>query len=342
MPPEYPAGYRKLVSAAQRERRLVVYSTTDVSAASPLLADFEAMYPGIEVEYTKMNSPDLYHRFISETESGGRSADVTWSSSMDLQIKLANDGYADHYNSPEIRSIPQWAVWRGEAYGTTFEPLAIAYNRKLVAADEVPQTHSDLLRLFTEMRRKYRGNITTYDIERSAVGFLAATQDSLAMPSFWSLVDAMGACDAELEVNTSTMLERIASGRILLGYNLLGSYAIANARRDPSIGIVLPRDYTLVLSRVILIARRAVHPNAARLWIDYLLSQRGQAIVADRSRLFSIRPDVKGEFTAAELSERLGNSVRPIGVGPGLLVHLDQAKRLAITKRWREALQGRR
>jgi iron(III) transport system substrate-binding protein len=341
LPPEYPAGYRKLISRAQREGRLVIYSTTDLSAASPLIADFQAMYPGIELEYTKMNSPDLYNRILSETVRDGRSADIAWSSSMDLQIKLANDGFADAYLSPESHSLPKWAVWRGEAYGTTFEPLVIAYNRKLVPVDEVPHTHGDLLRLLTAKRLRYRGNVTTYDIERSAVGFLAATQDSLAMSSFWSLVEALAECDVELEANTSTMLERIASGKVLLGYNLLGSYAIANAMRDPAIGIVLLRDYTLVLSRVILIAHLAPHPNAARLWIDFILSRRGQTIIAERSRLFAVHPDVTGDFTAAALSIKLGTSARPIPVGPGLLVYLDQAKRAAIMKRWRQGFLPR-
>ena len=336
---DYPIGYRRIVSAAFREGRLVVYSTTDISAASPLLADFRTLYPGIEVNYAKLNSPELYQRFVSETESQGYSADVTWSSSMDLQIKLANDGYAEPYRSPESRHLPEWAVWRYEAYGTTFEPLAIAYNRRLVTGKNVPRDHNDLRRILTERRDLFRGNVVTYDIEKSAVGFLGATQDSLTMSSYWSLVSALGACDVQMESNTSPMLEHIATGMRMLAYNILGSYAIAKAMHDPAIGVCLPADYTLVLSRVILIARRAKNPNAAKLWLDYLLSRRGQQLAGQQSRLFSIRTDVQGETTATGLSAILGKSIHPISIGPGLLVYLDGAKRAAFARRWREAVQ---
>jgi iron(III) transport system substrate-binding protein len=134
------------------------------------------------------------------------------------------------------------------------------------------------------------------------------------------------------------MIERIASGKDLIGYNLLGSYALGRAKRDPSLGVVLPNDYTLVLSRVILIARNARHPSAAKLWLDFVLSRRGQAVLAERSRFFSIRRDVTGEFTAASLAKTLGDTARPIAVGSGLLVFLDKAKHHEIIRRWRRAI----
>ena len=259
---------------------------------------------------------------------------------MDLQLKLANDGYAQAYRSPQAGHLPDWSVWHDEAYGTTFEPAVFVYNRKLVAADEVPHTHSEFLQLLKAKRSKYQGNVITYDIEKSAVGFLFLSQDSLLMPGFWDFVATLGGLNVELEANTAVMMERIASGKDLIGYNLIGSYALGRAKRDPSLGIVLPRDYTLVLSRVILIAKKARHPSAARLWLDYVLSRRGQAVLAEKSRLFSIRPDVQGEFTAASLSATLGSSARPIAVGPGMLVFLDKAKHAELVKRWRKAVTG--
>ncbi len=257
---------------------------------------------------------------------------------MDLQIKLANDGFAEAYRTPEARNLPQWAIWRDEAFGTTFEPAVFVYNKRLLKADEIPRTHGDFLRLLSQRPRKFNSNVTMYDIGRSGVGFLFLTQDSMAMPSFWELIDALGAANVELEANTAPMMERIASGKDLLGYNLLGSYAMARAQHDPALGVVLPQDYTLILSRVLLIAKHAPHPNAAKLWLDFLLSRRGQTIIAERSRLFSIRSDVEGEFTAASLMKKLGDTARPIPVGPGLLVHLDRSKRREFMKRWRQTI----
>ena len=57
------------------------------------------------------------------------------------------------------------------------------------------------------------------------------------------------------------ILERIADGRFVLGYNILGSYAADWASRDPEVGIVLPRDYTVVMSRIGLVPAAARAPD---------------------------------------------------------------------------------
>ena len=75
-PAGYPADYQKLVEAAKKEGKLVVYGATDSKAAQPLVRDFNLLYPGITVEYNDMNSTEVYNRFISEMAAGGNTADV--------------------------------------------------------------------------------------------------------------------------------------------------------------------------------------------------------------------------------------------------------------------------
>src|SRR3546814_14551119 len=109
----------------------------------------------------------------------------------------------------------------------------------------------------------YRGRIVTYDSEESGVGYLLATQDAVVGGVFGSLLEALGRNDVVLKGNTSEMLEGIAAGRYLIGYNVLGSYAQVWAERNSSIGIVLPSDYTLTISRTALISTEAAHHQEA-------------------------------------------------------------------------------
>jgi iron(III) transport system substrate-binding protein len=329
-------AYADTVAAARTEGEVVVYATTDTATAAPLIQDFEAAYPGVKVVYNTLNSSELHRRYLAENAAHTASADVLWSSAMDLQMKLANDKYGASYRSPEAGALPDWAVWRNAAYGTTYEPAVFVYSKRFVAPAEVPQTHADFLALLTRQRDKYAGKVSTYDIDGSAVGFLFATQDSRVQPRFWELVQALGAVGVNLTTSTAAMVERVATGRDYLGYNLIGSYALARAHRDPAIGIVMPRDYTLVMSRIALISATAPHPNAARLWLDYLLSRRGQTLLANRCELPSVRSDVEGESTADSLRQTFGPQLRAIGVGPTLLVFLDQAKRQEFLRRWRQ------
>ena len=340
VPPGYPASYADTIAAAKKEGKVVIYSTTDTVAANFLIKDFSALYPGISVEYNDMNSTEVYNRFISERAAGAGSADVLWSSSMDLQIKLVSDGNAMTYASPEIGSLPAWAVWKNEAFGTTYEPIAIVYNKRLLTGDEVPQSHADMMRVFTTKADKIKGKVTTYDIEKSGVGFMLITQDSKYNPAFWDFVKALGVAGPRFQSSSGTMMERISSGENLLGYNIFSSYAALRAKKDPSIGIVLPKDYTLVMSRVMFASKSAKNPNAAKLWVDYILSKRGQTLIGNQAELGSIRADVEGEMTLAGFTKTMGATLKPIPVSADLLGYLDQTKRLEFLKAWQAAIKA--
>ncbi len=339
VPEGYPGNYQAVIDGAKKEGKLIVYSVTDTALVRPLIKDFESEY-GVKVEYNDMNSTELYNRFISENAASSTSADVLWSSAMDLQVKLVNDGLMATYESPETSHLPQWAQYQKQAYGTTYEPLAIVYNKRLVPAGEVPQTRADLIRLLQTQTDRFKGKVTTYDIEKSGVGFNYLTQDVRVNPQVtWDLVRTMGATGPKLQSSTGAMMERISSGENLIGYNILGSYAFAKAKKDPSIGYVYPKDYTQVVSRLVTISKKAQNPNAAKLWVDYLLSKRGQTLLANQANLFSIRADVDGETSMAGLTRQLGDSLKPIPIGAGLLVYLDQSKRLEFLKQWQQSIK---
>src|ERR1700682_366964 len=281
VPAGYPAEYKAILDGAKKEGKVVVYSTTDAKLVTPLLKDFESAFPGVKVEYTDLNSTEVYNRFISENAANATSADAVWSSSMDLQMKLAADGLAMTYNSPEAAALPVWARWKDSVYATTFEPIAIVYNKRLVPAEDVPKTHDDLLKLLTTKGDKYQNKITAYDPEKSGVGFMLMNQDAKLYPKFWDLVKALGERSLKVKSSTGTMLERVSSGENLLGYNVLGSYALTRAKKDPSMGIAFTTDYHLVLSRLVFVSKNAKNPNAGRLWVAYLLSKRGQTITTE-------------------------------------------------------------
>ncbi len=332
-----PATAPDVLAAAEKEGKLVIYSTTDSASAGALLKDFAALHPGIQVEYDDINSTEVYNRFVSEAAAGAASADLLWSSAMDLQIKLVADGYAQPYASPEARALPQGSVWKDQAYGTTFEPIVFVYNKRLLKPEEVPQSHADLIKLLRANPERFRGKLTSYDPERSGLGFLLITEDAKHDPAFAETEKAYGSVAVKLYTSTGAMLERIASGEHLIGFNMIGSYAALRQRKDPSLGIAYPRDYMLVMSRVALLPKASRHPNAAKVFLDHLLSQRGQQALAGAA-LFAIRSDVAGEQTAAALNRSAGASLKPIPVGPPLLEYLDQTKRLDFLKRWQQAL----
>jgi len=337
IPSGYPAGYAAVIAAAEQEGKLVIHSTTDLALAAPLVEGFQALYPRIEVRFQDMNSSDLYEGYLHDVLTTPTTADVLWSSAMDLQFRLVAAGHIQPYDSPEAAALPAWARWKNIAFGTTYEPVAIVYNKQQLAANEVPETHADLARLLTEQRSRFAGKVVTYNIERSGLGFLLATQDAAASNEFWPLATALGAVGAKGVATTDAMLTRVSRGEDLIGYNALGSYARIAAARDPKLGYVLPRDYTLVVTRVLTIGKKAANPNAARLWVDYVLSKQGQATLAKKSGLLPVRTDL--EAAADAPIKALVPNARPIALEAEIASTVaDPAKRLAFLQQWQRAV----
>ena len=335
----YPADYAKLIDAARKEGQVVIYSVLGNKAAAPLVSDFKALYPGIEVAYDGQGgSNEITDRYLSEIKAGKPSADVMWSSAMDLQMMLVRDGHAASYSSPEARHLPAWARYKDQAWGTTFEPVVFVYNRKLVAEDEVPHDRASLAALLTQRAEKFVGKVAMFDIAQSGVGFMFAAQDA-AQGDTRPLLKALGKARVQQAGGTGEMLSKVDSGYFLLGYNIMGAYALVRSKKElPNLGVVMPRDYTLVLSRVMFISRHAVHPNAARLWADYMLSQRGQKILADAIELFCVRDDVEGEYTAGKLAKRIGGAARPIPLDPSIAASLEPQAHRNFVARWKTSL----
>jgi iron(III) transport system substrate-binding protein len=324
-------------AAVEAREQLNIVSTTDASEVADLLADFRARHPGIVTVYSKENSNDIYNQIVDPSSSSAPPGDVIWSSAMDLQVKLVNDGYAQSHVSKEIAHIPDWAIWKDEAYAITAEPVVIVYNKTLVPESDIPRTRVELTDLLRRKPDIYRGKIASYDPEQSGSGFLFLTHDARVTKTTWDMVRAFGDAGIKLYSTTGTVLDRITSGEHLIAYNMIGSYAIERAKEDPSIGIVFPADYIILMSRIAFIPVASRHPESAKLFLDYLLSERGQKFLLARS-IGSVRPDLGADgVIPGDRSE----AVKPIHIGPELLTYLDQSKRASFLKEWRRALQDR-
>lgn len=336
VPDGYAASYAKLIEDGTSEAQLVVWSTTDRKVMDDLLTAFEAAYPGIRVEYLDLSALEIRDRFLAATKAGKASADLLLSSSMDMQIKLVNDGYAQPYDSPERERLPDWANWKNQAWGTTAEPVAIVYNKALLTRARAPRNHMDFVRLLERRDSDLRGRIATYDPNISSVGYLCVSQDNVISGHVWQMAHGLGANRARLFPTSEDVIQDVSSGRSIIGYNALGSYALDEAQRNPNLGVVFPTDYTLVMSRIAMIPVASRHPNAARLFLDFLLSAKGQSLLANHS-MPSVRSDVA--LPAGLRDSR--SPMRAIRVGPELLIAQDKLTRARFLKRWnREIAAG--
>ncbi len=326
------SAHSRLEEAARKEGTLRIDAATGLIGAENLLDSFKRLYPGITIDYRRAPSTEIHANFLQEASAGQTTADILISSAMDLQFKLINDGCALTYESPAKPYLPEWAVWKDQAYAVTAEPLVFAYNKVLMPPEDVPRSHDALADLLRRKPDQYRGKIASYDPERSGTGYLYYTQDLLLSRDTLDLVQAVGRTQPSFYDTGGDARDRISTGEHLLAYNMVHSYMIWRRAEHPDIGIVFPSDYTLLASRFAFIPETGRHPAAGKLFLDFLLSEFGQALMASQ-HMQPVRIGIQTS-TPAPSPEVL----RPIHFGPSLLANLDQYRRRRVLHEWRRAL----
>jgi iron(III) transport system substrate-binding protein len=340
VPSGYPTSYAGVIDAAKKEGKLVIYSSTDQASAQPLIDDFRKVYPFVTLEYNDIGTSQLYSRFQAEVAAGTPTGDLLWSSAMDLQVKLAADGYALTYASPESKNFAAENSYQNQAFGTTLEPAALIYNKRLVKAGDLPATHAAFAAALSSGR--LTGKVATWDPEKSGVGFTLMEYDNQSGKDFGAVSLGLGKAQAGLYSSTGAMLEKVVSGEALYGYNIIGSYALLRQKTVPDLGIKFWKDGTIAFQRVALINKAARAPNSAKLFLDYLLSRRGQLVMANQSLIYSLRSDVAGKATRAVLTQQVGGpaNLKVIAVDKRLLENLVPATRSAFLNLWRKNVKG--
>ena len=304
-----------------------ILSTTDIDIFEPLVVAFQAANPGIAVQYTVASTTEVY-RAVSGRERG---SDLVISSAMDLQMKLANDGYAREHRSIETDALPAWARWRDQLFAFAQEPVVLILSRPAFDGLRLPQTRADLIDLLRANPERFEGRIGTYDPNRSGAGYLFATQDARQSDTFWRLSEVMGGLSPRLYDGSGAMIADVQAGRLVLAYNVLGSYAAAQLAGDPNAALIELEDFTNVLLRTALIPRDAERPELGAAFLDFLLSAEGQTLIDEKTGLPRINA-----ATLASAGHR-----RPIRLDPGLLVFVDPLKRQRFLSEWTAAVVRR-
>ncbi len=321
--------------------RLSVYGSTDAWLVEPVFRAFVSQRPGLTLSYTELSSLELHARVLAESRKG-KTADLVWSSAMGLQIKLVNDGYTRRVALKRQAELPDWAHWRQEAFAVSLEPVVTVFNKPHFENNQtVPQNRAALIK-HLQSQTDLLGKVATYDIERSGLGYLLIANDDRRSPATWPLIRALAGAQARLQSSSSAMIRAVADGRLALAYNVLGSYAEVVAEEQPSLGIVYPQDYTLVISRLAVVPRSAERADLSVELLDYLLSDQGQKRLTLHSHFLPVlgASGQSSEFLLQAQAKQ--TNWEPIRVGPALLSYLDQSKKESLIRQWRKTLQGPR
>lgn len=294
---------------------LRILSNTDTRFFAPIIDSFLINRSDVSVTYLVTGSADLYDVFRANPVD----FDIVISSAMDLQFKLANDGYALPVSG---LAYPDWAQWRQSLFAFSTEPAAIAVNRAAFAGRPLPASRQELIQALRARPEVFRGRIGTYDVRQSGLGYLFATQDARASETYWRLTEVMGGLNARLYCCSGAMIDDLLSGEIAVAYNVLGSYASAREDAADLIEVILPSDFPTTMMRSAFVARDTDMPQVGAAFIRHLTDLQSDPA---RAATFPL--------------PALDQSVQPaIALDPALMTYLDRLKRRKFLQEWESAI----
>lgn len=304
---------------AQASETLRVLSSTDTSFFAPIIEQYLTEQPNLSVEYMVAGTADLDDIFRAAPDQ----FDVVISSAMDLQLKLANDGFALRIDGVVS---PEWAQWRKSLFAFTSEPAAIVINRAAFDEQNLPNSRQELIEALRARPDTFRGKLGTYDVRQSGLGYLFATQDARTSETYWRLMEVMGGLGTQLYCCSGDMIDDLVSGKIVVAYNVLGSYAAARTEVADKIEIILPSDFPTTMMRTALVSNQAPQQQAAVAFLRHLISGRKSV-------------DVQGVFPLPVIPNDPQDTRQSIiALEPALMTYLDRLKRRKFIQAWEDAI----
>ncbi|HEV7267895.1 MAG TPA: ABC transporter substrate-binding protein [Falsiroseomonas sp.] len=297
--------------------RLTLLSAAEQRYCAPLLDAFAAAHPDVALDFVFGISTDLHQHYLAEHAAGGPTADLVWSSAMDLQMALVLEGHAQPHGV--IHDLPPGAAYRDLALATTSEPLVT-----LIRAPDAPAgTPAELAGLLRHQGARFRGRVAVLDIEANGLGFLAMLRWSLEAAQFDAFLEALRGCSPRA-AGSAVALVKAVEQEADLALHVLGAYAARAVAADRTLRIASSAEPAPAVARIAFIPRRAANPEAASAFLRFTVSPAGQAALGEAG-LFPITAPPQQPLS-------------PIPIDAGFERLLDETARAALLARWRQAI----
>jgi iron(III) transport system substrate-binding protein len=274
----------RLVEGAKKEGSVVFYGSITASESETLRKAFESKYPFLKTTQFRAGSDSLLQKILTEARAGRREADVFNIRSFEGNV-LVERGLFAKYASPHSKFYRDDFKDR-EGHWTSFymNPATIGYNTKLVPRAEAPKDWSDLL------DPKWKGQMV---MDREETEWFANMLKFTGREKGLQYMRRLATQGLTFRAGHSLMAQLVAAGEFKLGVVLYTPRMEVMKKSGAPIEWVRANP-VIAYHYVVGVAAHAPHPNAARLFVDFLLSREGQELLVKTARV-PVRSDVKAE-----------------------------------------------
>jgi iron(III) transport system substrate-binding protein len=264
----YAAESDAVLAGAQKEGELTTWAVGEIPFQTMVVDRFKKKYPFMKkVDAVRIPSEKLRTRLITEAQTGkSSSVDILGVGGFEL-IYLLDKGFFSVYRSPEADAMPagykdpngRWAAY----YVNT---AAAAYNTRMVAPRDVPQKWEDLL------EPKWKGKIAFFDEEYE---WYANYLKIVGRGKGLEFMRRFATQDLQYRGGHTQMVQLLAAGEFpILSVTFAPRVSVVKESGAPIDWLALPPTFSSPTAMGIY--KSALHPNAAKLYIDFILSKEIQ------------------------------------------------------------------
>ncbi|GAB5510177.1 MAG: ABC transporter substrate-binding protein [Hyphomicrobiales bacterium] len=259
--------------ALAAEGRLVVYTSQPNADAQATVDAFTAAHPNVEVEWVRDGTTQMMARLATEFEAGNPQPDVLLIADMVTMEGLKQEGrlmahpdadtsaYADGLMDPE-----------GYYFSTKLITTGIVYN---TAAPFVPESWLDLL------SEEAAGQVRIPSPLTSGAALIHLETLTSNLDAGWGYYETLADHDAIAAGGNGGTFNAVAGGEQLFGM-VVDFLAIRERANGAPVEFVFPTEGVSAVTEPVAILSTAQNPDAAKAFVDFLLSAEGQQLAADQ------------------------------------------------------------
>jgi len=271
----------QLIAGAKKEGKLVVYASATAPQLQMYFAAFNKRYPFIKTEYFRTGKQKLVSKILFEEQAKQHIADVVHTSVIETNI-LKRRGALSKYVPLESAALPaQYKDPEGFWTSAYASGTLLGYNSRQVKRAEIPKTYDELL----NPRWKNAIAIDSNKIEWFAM---------LLKLKGRSYMEKLAALNPTLRDGNTLVLQLLAAGEFPISAGVY-EYSVEDLKAKGApvdwFGLEPVITYTVAVS----LPSQPNHPNAAKLFIEWLLSKEGQEVINQYGRV-PIRDDVESKY----------------------------------------------
>ncbi|MDL5351797.1 extracellular solute-binding protein [Microbacterium sp. zg-YB36] len=281
--------WQGVIDAAKEEGRLTWYSVAPAEVREGLKAAFEEKYPEITLEILAMGTADMNAALEAEHDTGAEGADVVTSVDYGWILDKSEEGWISDLEGPAAE-VPEWSdyIIDGKIASAGLGLMVLGWNTSLYSG--TVESYDDLL---------------ISDLGDGAIG--TARPEPAIHADHWAFVEESHNPDYQAELaeqdpalypSAFALQEALAAGEVAVGAFVSAADMVGLKDKGAPVEFTVP-DPALAIGNMFFIPASGKNQNAAQLFMDFFLSEEGQAIAAKNA--FSPLPSVETLAGASEV-----------------------------------------